>query len=275
MATVPARVSNLRTQPNVATMASSSNAQQTKGLQAMGASGVGASGVGMSSTTSPSRKDGKVPDADNYWKVEQRKALSSPYGKSVPEIIKLESEGLDDWQRKLKLAVKREYFSLWQYIGGVFFGIAAGLLVANLVFLFAMDSDFTMTGEDANVVKWQWGYFLLSFFVAELIGRVEARRQFHCDPNPDKKGVDPKRRGMDCLNNRDCTVQMNVPGNLCVRKTPGAFISTIRIYVPWVLFLIGCLLLILASAPAPPTNQLAPAIMLGTSSGLLWGYFFS
>ena len=213
------------------------------------------------------------PDASNYWKIEQRKAFASPYAKSAPEVLRLESEGLDDWTRKLELAVKREYFTLWQYIGGIMFGIALGIMITLLVFIYGLDFPFNMMGDDANVSQWQWGWFLVCFFLTEIMARAETRRQFHCDPY--NKDVEPRRRGMDCLTNRDCTVQEHVSGGLCVRKTPGALVGFIRIYVPWIALVGGAILLVMADAPAPPRAQIAPAVLFGTSTGVLWAYTFS
>lgn len=212
-------------------------------------------------------------DKQNYWKLEQQKAFSSPFAKSAPEMLKLQSEGEDDWQRKLKLSIRRQYFNVYQYMGGVLLGVATGILVTCLVFVFALDFPFTMFGEDPNVSKWQWGWFLVTFFMSELAGRVETRRQFHCDPY--NKDVDARRRGMDCITNRDCSVAQDLKGGLCVRRSPGAFVGFMRIYVPYVAFLGGVLLLILADAPAPPRDQIAPAVLFGVGSGMVWGYVFS
>ncbi len=158
-----------------------------------------------------------------------REAMANAFmGTSSVEMLRNATKGQEDIPRKIKLAIKRQYFTYSQVshiaVFSVFFGM--GLACMILVFSFGA-TNYTEGG--AGIAK--WAYIMGGAWVTSWFLNYETRGGFRCDP--DKEGVDNDKRNAPCLDSFDCTIRERVPPGLCTHKAKAGWIMFLRNILFW------------------------------------------
>jgi hypothetical protein len=220
----------------------------------------------------PATATAPPPPPDRFVTQLQKIQQQSAAGVYLPDLLKAQSGGKDDMPRKVKLAIRREFFTLKQYIGGVIFGTGLGALVLAILALATGAMSFGFLGDGWQI---KLGAFLTAFCAMSLTAVVETRRNQTCSAT--NKHVDEDKRGHECILNDDCTNGNMVFSGMC--SHPTAKLAPFRMACTIAAGLLGVGLLIAGgtskTSATPHGKDMYMPIVLGYGSGIVFGYIFS
>ena len=199
-------------------------------------------------------------------------------GVNVQEAVKAHTKGYMDETRNIKLSIKRQYFTFWETVEAIIWGIIVGAFIgAFTVASTAPNAMVILTGKTAPQI---WAIMFLSFgisgFLMKRFTRPGVRR---CTYNPTFK-VPPSYRGRECLNDLDCTdqTQDKTPWDSCKIPKFGIISRSVQNVIPTVALFGGAAMLILTQMDTdfrPHPTDIAQAVIYGAFGGAMLVLFFS
>lgn len=246
-----------------------------------------------SSVTNQSRNPpltGTNPKDDRFQTQLKDMQGKAAFGLYMPDVVKATSGGKTDLNRDILVTVRKEFFNKYQFIEGIYWASTAGMFVGALVVAILTPNGFPdLLGENAAMI---WGVFLLSFGISSLLSESGAhsssrkctREKFkYDDPSKGIKAgetykVDEEYRGMDCLDDWDCTRKSTVTPGVCTYPKPNRLFLTIRRVVSPISLLAG---IVLTATTFSSTDfrlaqkDLAQAIIYGIGVGTFFALILS
>ncbi|BCU09250.1 hypothetical protein [Sicyoidochytrium minutum DNA virus] len=220
----------------------------------------------------------KADKPRNRFEVATERVAAKAYqGVDTTKWLSLVSGGHMNFTRELKLVIRKEFFTLHQYIGGVLFGLSVGLIASAIVMLIFFGIEDSVTSG-----PWQflWGLSLIVFAFGAWLGWGYTKRATRCvTRGPEAKYVDPPKRqgqGYECIEDADCSSTYQRGGLCKVPKARGLkwFIRRFLIYVA---LITGIVLIVLGSrngVSLPTTQALIVFVFLSFGTGFIWPYIF-
>jgi hypothetical protein len=198
---------------------------------------------------------------------------NAAFGIFVPDLLKAQSGGHDDIQRRILISVRKQYFNESQYWRGVINAIFVGLATATFVFI-ASSSLYPSEAPLSFAAGFALGFWAL--FVRNTY--FAPRWNSHC--NPKNKDVPYDLKGMVCIESSDCTVTTGPvadPEHLCVHDTPPEEVLAASVFLRVAALIIAIGLTIAAYQSDMGWNStLASAgAFTGAGCGVLIGYLMS
>jgi hypothetical protein len=217
--------------------------------------------------------------ANRYDKILQKRTQNAYLGGTDEDYLRDVSHGHFDFSRELKISIRREYFTLHQYIGGVILGLSIGLIVATI----AVTQLYKITFRNLNqTYRGTTGLMLVCLAVGIRFGSRYARRPTRCaKTGPKAKFVDASKKygeGADCITNSDCTESVRRVSGMCRVPPNQGHMLYGRVVLPIIALLAGIILLILQErqgAPWGPAGELFSFVVFGLSGGFIIAYIFS
>lgn len=219
--------------------------------QAMGSVGAGGAPQGaFSYDPTPKKKKGGTPgpDAmDNRFDTELADMQkTAAFGVNIGKVIAAKSGGRKDYTKQIQFSIRSEYFTMRQFVVGMFWSIIMGIFIGSLVMsLIVPGASWDVMAYPAMTV----GVFVLAMGVADLMAETQSfSNQRHCTSEKqkvEKNGqieeeyiVDPEFQGSPCFTPMDCTKASRLePGqeNACKAKRWGISKMKRRYLTPIVL----------------------------------------
>lgn len=214
---------------------------------------------------------------------------NAAFGVYIPDAIKAQSKGKVDYNRDILIQVRKEFFTMTEYLQGAFWALTIGAFAGALTVALLTPGGFpNLVGPDAGMI---WGVFLLSFGISALISETGAHAGIrkctfekwkHDDPKKGIKSgdykVEEEYRGRDCLNDWDCTAASTVAPGACAHPKMWSSTKLARgLFTPLIL-LAGVVLTTItftATEYRLPKKDLAQSIIYGIGFGTFFSLLFS
>jgi len=203
-------------------------------------------------------------------------------GETTEEILKFKSGGREDFTKKVKLAVLKEYWTNSQVIGVFLLALSIGAFIATILFT-SMEGD--KIGYNLFGKRGQWsklGAFLVSLAVGTGFAAFTPHGVRTCRKKDENDGVDPSLNGRPCIYNSDCTVSNRPPksNSACDYHRPGFFGKTIK-YLSYFAIIIGIIFLtagkkkggVFYDSDPPESIDISTSIIYGFCGGIIVNYF--
>lgn len=214
---------------------------------------------------------------------------NAAFGVYIPDVIKAQSKGRVDYNRDILLQIRREYFTMTQYMQGVYWALTLGAFAGALTISLLTPGGFPdVMGKDAGMI---WGVFLLSFGISALISETGAHTGIrkctfdkwkHDDPKKGIKAgdykVEDEYRGTSCLSDYDCTAKSQVPSGVCAHPKIGSLSKLMRHLITPLVLLAGVVLTTItftATGYRMENKDLAQCIIYGIGFGTFFALLFS
>lgn len=204
-----------------------------------------------------------------------KKFADTATGESIPEILLYKSGGRNDWRKRIKLFIMKEFWNKDQVLGVFMLGLFGGMLIILAI------AVGVLPGMDYNLFEARGFYHKFASFLVALGGGIllgkaaphglkKCRRQ--------SKGTDPALAGSTCLDPYDCTRSNKPYRDSCKYPSGGTFVQALR-YITYLSVIVGIVLLILnrtGNVPdvAPATSyDIWISVIFGFGTGQIAGYF--
>lgn len=216
---------------------------------------------------------------------------NAAFGAYAPDMIKALSGGQTDYDRDILLSIRRQYFTMTQFIQGIYWALSIGMLIATLALGIVTPGLFPdLLSANAGMI---WGVFLLSFGISSLVSESGAHTgirkcttEKYKDPKDPKAKeydgykVDEEHRGQECLTDGDCSIKpaSQIPPGVCAHPKMGSFSKLMRHLITPIALVVGIILTTLtftATSYRLPGKDLAQSIIYGIGIGTVFAIMFS
>lgn len=244
----------------------------------------------MTASPNPAAAAAGANPKDDRFQTQLRDIQSkAAFGVYTPDVVKAASGGKTDWNRDILLTVRKEFFNIYQFTEGIYWAATVGMFVGALTVALLTPGGFPdLLGENAAMI---WGVFLLSFGISSILsesgahsGNRKCTRDKYTHANP-KRGikvgdykVDEEYRGMECLDDWDCTRKSTVTPGVCAFPKPNKLFLTIRHVVSPISLLAGIVLTAVTFSSTDfrlAQKDLAQAIIYGLGMGTFFAILLS
>lgn len=219
---------------------------------------------------------------------------TAAFGLNPQEVIRAKSGGKKDYTRMIQLSIRREFFTLGQYMVGVYWGITLGMFIGAVTLSETTPGGSWLDGYKVNFMM-SLGVYLLSTGLALATSSVEAhsaiRRcstkpedQFKQEGAPDDTpghpdGVEAGFSGSECITDFDCTRRAAIKKGVCKlpeRSGTGKFLTSGGVVIFLVAGIVMTIIGATGSAKALPKNFMALSAIYGIFTGnaiaIIWGH---
>lgn len=214
---------------------------------------------------------------------------NAAFGVYIPDVVTARSKGSVDYNRDIILQVHREFFSMTEYMQGIYWSLTLGAFAGALSVAILTPGGFPeVLGEGAAML---WGVFLLSFGISSLLSETGAHsgirkctheKYKHDDPSKNIKAGDYKVaeefRGRECLTDFDCTDKSSAATSVCKYPPVGSLSKLMRHVVTPIVLFAGVLLTIVTFTTTGyrlQNKDLAQVIIYGIGMGTFFAIMFS
>lgn len=215
----------------------------------------------------PGMQQGKPGDPgyieNVYLNQKDKKFADAATGETIFDLIKFKTGGNIDFQQKLKLFIRREYWTSAQVMNMAVLGFSLGMALMLIVFIFSYDLNYNLFSRRGLVRK--LGIFLTFMGVGIIFSKFAPHYIKQCKPGA--KGVDRNLERHQCLENRDCTRSNRVYSGACNYPVGNAFEEALR-FILRMLVLVGIGMWIASAAsddlnnpPSTTQDQWVSAVM--------------
>ncbi len=194
-------------------------------------------------------------------------------GETTEEILKFKSGGREDFTKKVKLAVLKEFWTNSQVIGVFTLGISIGAFIATILFT-NLEGD--KIGYNLFGKRGQWsklGAFLISLAAGTLLSAFVPHGIQTCKKKDKDDGVDPNLSGHPCVYSTDCTLSNRPPKSqkACDYHRPGFFGKTLK-YISYFGIIIGIIFLTAGKKEGGIFYDSDPAESIDISTSIIYGF---
>ena len=162
------------------------------------------------------------PRPDRFQKQIGEMQRNAAFGVFIPDLLKAKSGGREDMQRNIKLLIRKQYFNTAQVTRLVVSFTVVGMMIATALYC-ALWSPLDLKNHYESfafgVCAGGAGMMIYWWFVG-------ANWEAVCNKSNPK--VDPDKRGIDCLDNSDCTSGYPDDSPMCVQRRPSVYWRFIR-----------------------------------------------
>lgn len=247
-------------------------------------------------TSGSNPQDGAPPEnpndpSNNRFLSDLNKAKNeAAFGVYVPDIIKAQSGGKTDYNREIQLSIRREFFTMKQYLVGIYWAMTIGMVIGALTLALLTPNGFPdVFGENALMI---WGVFLLSFGMSTMLSDFESHGRIRkCttkkwdndDPSGKKtykKGdfkVEEGYRGMECMSDWDCTRKSSVTGGVCSLPERNALFKFQQKVIAPILVVVGAIMTTITFSSTDfrlAKKDLAQSVIYGIGFGTILAIAF-
>jgi hypothetical protein len=192
--------------------------QQTGGAQAAPQAGPQAGGAQAGPQAGPQA----APQYNKYNEQLADMKRNSAFGVFIPDLLKAKSGGREDMQRNIKLLIRKQYFSTYQVFRLLVTFLVLGMMVATALYSALWSPLATREYYQCFAFGVCAGAFVGMFYWY----MVGANWETVC--NKHSPGVDPDKRGTECISADDCTVGRPSVDNMCVHRRPSDEVRIVR-----------------------------------------------
>lgn len=257
------------------------------GLNTAQAAGVAGTGGPFSIDVSAKSTGTPGPEAsDNRFETELSDIQkTAAFGVNIGKVIAAKSGGRKDYTKQIQFSIRSEYFTMRQFVVGMFWSIILGIFVGTLVMsLIIPGASWDVMAYPAMTI----GVFVLAMGVADVMAETQAfSTQRHCTSEKHKSPktgeqeyiVDPEYHGTPCFDPMDCTKASRLePGQENACKASRWGISKLkRRYLTPVVLLAGIVLVSISftdSDERPSVKNLYLSSVFGMFTGTALAVIF-
>jgi len=225
----------------------------------------------------------QAPDDGNANRFDQnaRESMASAFmGLSTVDMLRNATQGQEDIPKRIKMAIRRQYFSQSQTFHWAFFSFCVGAGIATLVYVYTFDAiDYQLISGEATNAK--LAFFFGGMWLTSWMASYETRGSYFCSKK-DKflnKGVDQNKQGMPCYDDADCTVTEKFRKDACAHPSKWGPIKLLRDVFYWGTMIATVILGIVAAATPDSRGATAEegfiSFVFGMMLGVLWMFTFA
>ena len=179
---------------------------------------------GIVTTPSPTALKDQSGATEDRYKSSAREQVSNAYlGTSSVDMLRAATGGREDIPKKIKLAIRRQYFTYDQVFIVTASAMVFGMGVQIVVLLSTGAMEFTFAQGTINKLA----FLFLGITLGALMGRNLTVGGLKCDPSS-KQVKRSGKSGQACLDNFDCTNEKEPGPRICTHPTKHGATGTIR-----------------------------------------------
>ena len=216
-------------------------------------------------------------DLDRFKTGAQEQLANAAMGTSSVKMLRDASGGQEDIPRKIKLAIRMQYYTAAQTFGLMLAAFAFTMGLNAIIYVYVYKAvKYDLFASDAG---WDKGtFFALGFWIAAWFGAYESRGGYRC--NPDNEEVKKQRKeGVACIDDYDCTKSQKLIYGACrhrARHGAVGFARQILWYgTPLAALICFVAMMTIGNERNATSEERFISASLGLSFGIFWMFFFA